>query len=113
MDMARGLIGGLVRGYLNLFERMPRPASDSQPKELTFDQFSLFVDCLRKATRFDYALTAVFLVLEGSIVEPTSSNKIQFLTEGKVSFLDLARACIKTLEIRDGSRFLNSFKSNI
>ncbi len=112
MDMAPGLIAALVRDYLNLLERMPRPASDSQPTELTFDQFSLFVDCLRKATRFDYALTAVFLVLEGSIVEPTSSNKIELLTECKVSLFDLARACIKTLEIQDGSRFLDSFESN-
>jgi hypothetical protein len=112
MDMAPGLIAALVRDYLNLIERVRPPNSDSQPKEMTFDQFSLFVDCLHKATRFDYGLTAVFLVLEGSIAEPTSANKIELLTECKTALFDLARSCIKALEIRDGSRFLDSFESN-
>lgn len=34
MDMAPSLVGALVRDYLNLVERVPRPTPDSPPKEL-------------------------------------------------------------------------------
>lgn len=112
MDMAPELVAALVNDYLRLLERVRTEALSAPAKELTFEEFSMVVDCIHRTTRFDYALTAIFLVLEGSIAEPTASNKIALLAESKESLFGLANVIIKVLDIREGSRILDTFESN-
>jgi len=112
MDMAPELIAAMVRDYLHLFERVASEIPSTQQKELTFERFSLIVDCVHRGTRFDYGLTAIFLVLEGSIAEPTTDNKVDLLMECKKSLVDLAGAIIKVLDAQDGNRILDMFESN-
>lgn len=112
MDMAPELVAAMVKDYLHLFENVTGEALSAQSRELTFERFSLLVDCVHRGTRFDYGLTAVFLVLEGSIAEPTANNKVDLLTECQKSLFDLARLSIKMLDLPAGDRILDMFESN-
>lgn len=112
MDMAPELIAALVKDYLYLLERVRSQAQSSQEREVTFQQFSLFVDSAHRATRFDYGLTAIFLVLEGTISEPGASAKVDLLMECKQSLFDLAKVLIKVVDLQDGDRLLGMLESN-
>jgi len=112
MDMAPELVAALVSDYLHLFGHVRETVLSAQPRELTFEQFSLVVDCVLQATRFDYGLTATFLVLEGSIAEPKATNKVDLLVECQKSFFGFAKAVVRMFDIRDGNRILDSFESN-
>jgi hypothetical protein len=112
MDMAPELIAALVSDYLHLFGYVKVATLSAQPRELTFEQFSLTVDCVLRATRFDYGLTATFLVLEGSIEEPRATNKMDLLVECKKSFFGFATAVVRMFDIQDGNRIIDTFESN-
>src|SRR5215472_1301497 len=112
MDMAPELVAALVSDYLHLFGHVRKAVLSAQQRELTFEQFSLVVDCLLRATRFDYGLTATFLVLEGSIAEPRATNKVDLLVECKESFFGFAKAVVRMLDVQDGNRILDTFESS-
>ncbi len=114
MEMAPELISALVGDYLMLVERLANAATSapSLPSELTVEQFSGLVRWMHEATRFDYGLTAVFLVLEGAISMPSPTIKTELLIACKKSLLQFARSTIDMLGGKGGPRTLDMLRSN-
>jgi hypothetical protein len=97
MDMGPELISAVVSDHIRIFRALFQTTSSPpvQNDEPTVEQFTNFVDWLHAATRFDYALTAVFLVLEKSIAEPTINDKRELLVTCKAALHDLGLATSK------------------
>lgn len=111
MNMAPHLIAAIVKDYFRLFERVRLISADTAPTEMTFGQFSLVIECLRQATRFDYGVTAVFLTLERSIPQPNAAGKTELLLECRSSLVGLATSCVRAFDMADGQHFLDSLES--
>src|SRR5205085_11602657 len=77
MDMGPELISAIVRDYIKimrgLFQSTGGPSLQSD--EMTVEQLTRCVNWFHAATRFDYGLTAVFLVLEKSLPAPAAKDK--------------------------------------
>lgn len=69
----RGILAGYTEYFQNLVEEVK-----ASPADLHIDPKGIEA-WLSKATEFDYALTAVFLVLEGVIQPPTASLRAVFV----------------------------------
>jgi hypothetical protein len=94
MDMQPELISAVVRDYTKILGALAQPSETlpAQPSELTVEQFAAFFDWFRAATRLDYGLTAVFLVLERSIPKPALADKGPLLSACKNALLEFGRA---------------------
>ncbi len=90
INMNPDLVSAAVRDYIKIFWALSQPADGAA---LPNDQ--IIHDWLQAANRFDYAITAVFLVLEKSIPAPRSQDATNLLFACKESLLGLARAASK------------------
>lgn len=93
MGMQPELISAAVRDYIKIMRVVSEKAGTlGLEPQLTVEQFSEVVDWLHASTRFDYALTATFLVLERSLPEPTAADKRALLSACKEGLIDLGQA---------------------
>jgi hypothetical protein len=99
MDMGPELIVATVRDYLNIIRVMVQGADLGVPQHAnpTGEQFTEIVKWFHAATRFDYGLTAVFLVLETTIPKPLSTEKRALLSALKKALLEFGRATGKVV----------------
>jgi hypothetical protein len=99
MDMCPELIFTAVHDYLQILGAFVNPTAAPGPQvnEATLQQITDIVEWLHASTRFDYGLTAVFLVLEKSIPEPAPVDKSGLLLAFKKALLELGRATTKVV----------------
>lgn len=101
MDMRPELISAAVRDYLKIVRVLgqiesPVPQGNN-PNNPNIQQFMDIIDWIWTATRFDYGLTAVFLILEGSIPKPTPTDKVALLSACKKGLVEFAQSTSKVL----------------
>ncbi|HEY6352201.1 MAG TPA: DUF5678 domain-containing protein [Candidatus Angelobacter sp.] len=97
MDMGVELISAAVQDYIRIL-RAVGPSAELvalETDDLTFDQVIDLVNWSHAATRFDYGLTAVFLVLEGAIPEPVVPERFALLTVCQKALLEYGQAIEK------------------
>jgi Family of unknown function (DUF5678) len=113
MHMGPELISATVRDYMKIVRALSQPTDQTtlQASELTVDQFSYLVDWFHAATRFDYALTAIFLVLEGSIPRPSSTEKGALLSSCKKALTEFSRTTSKVVDHEDVQRALQDLET--
>jgi len=94
MDMGPDLISAAVRDYLKILRAALQVANNvnAQPATLNVEQLMNVADWFRAATRFDYGLTAVFLILELAIPTPTPADKGALLSACKKSLIEFAQS---------------------
>jgi Family of unknown function (DUF5678) len=99
MDMGPELISAAVHDYMRIMRALGESADPPKPQavEPTLDQFMAFVDWFRASTRFDYGLTAIFLILDGSIPKPVPADKGALLSACGRALLDFAREASKAV----------------
>ena len=94
MDMGPELIAAAVRDYIKIFRAIRQAAETAtiEGSELTVNQFTELPGLFHAATRFDYGLTATFLILERSIPVPNSRDKGALLSACRESLSDFGQA---------------------
>jgi hypothetical protein len=94
MDMAPELISAVIRDYSKILRALVQPVSAdaSIGSDPTVEQFENLIDWIHAATRLDYGLTAVFLVLEGTIPTPHPTQKVALLSACKNTLIGFVRA---------------------
>lgn len=99
MDMEPDLISAAVRDHVAIIAFLTHSMSTlgAQNVEMTADQLEKVVKWFRAATRFDYGLTAVFLILERSLPKPPDADKDALILACKRAVLSLVRATAKTI----------------
>jgi hypothetical protein len=99
MDLSPELISAAVRDFMRILRAVGQSAGSAPPQDgdMSVEQFTNFVNWIHAATRFDYGLTAVFLVLERSVPEPVSTDKSTLLSIFKKSVLEYGRAASKVV----------------
>jgi Family of unknown function (DUF5678) len=99
MDMGPELLSAVVRDYMKILEALAQPSDppSEQGNELTVEQFTALFEWFRAATRLDYGLTAVFLVLERSIPKPAPKDKASLLSACKNALLEFGRATSRVI----------------
>ena len=93
MEMGPELISAMIRDYIKITKLLPREkqpgvAAAPQNSGLTMEQATEVFDFIHAATRFDYALTAVLLVLDRSLSVADRMNKWALLSACKGALLD-------------------------
>ena len=105
MNMGPELIAAAVRDYIKLFRFLwqTRETAFFSSQEVTISRFEIWFDA---ATRFDYVLTAVFLILERSMPAPTFDDRSDLLLACKEALLDLWQATSKMVVHEPFQQFL-------
>ena len=113
MGMNPELIFTAVHDYLQILRALAKPTAipASQVNEATLEQITDIVELLHASTRFDYGLTAVFLVLEKSIPEPAPTDKGGMILAFKKALLELGRATAKVVGDEEMRRALQNLKT--
>ena len=93
MEMAPELISAMIRDYIKIIkvfptEHQPSVAAAPQNSGLTMQQATEIFNLIHAATRFDYGLTAILLVLERSLPVADRMNKWALLSACKGALLD-------------------------
>lgn len=93
MEMGPELISAMVRDYIKIIkvfptEHQPSVAAAPQNNGLTAQQATEIFNFMYAATRFDYGLTAVLLVLQRSLLVADRMNKWALLSACKGALLD-------------------------
>lgn len=109
MDMGPELISAAVRDYMKIVRALAQPTP--QGSDPTLEQFMDLVDWFRAATRFDYGLTAVFLVLERAIPKPAPTDKGALLSACKKALLKFGRATSKVFVHEQMQRALQDLET--
>src|ERR1700674_2570458 len=96
MEMAPELLSAALHDYVKIIQVLVDSANSSpQTAELTIEQFEALVDWFHWATRFDYGLTAIFLILERAIPKPSAIDKVSLLLFCRKTLVEFARATSK------------------
>lgn len=113
MDMGPELISASIRDYIKIVRALSQTATPaaSQSGELTVDQFSGIVNWFHAATRFDYGLTAIFLVLEKRIPAPSSRDKRALLSACKDALAEFGQATSKIVVHEHMQRVLQELET--
>jgi hypothetical protein len=99
MDMGPELISAAVNDYMKIVQAVAQPIDAPSPPaaEMTIEQFTAIVDWIRTATQLDYALTAIFLVLERAVPEPVLGDKVVLLSSCKNAVVEFGQATSKVV----------------
>lgn len=113
MGMSPELVFAAVNDYIQILGAFVHPTFPAAPQsdEPTLEEFTNIVHLLHAATRFDYGLTAVFLVLEKSIPEPASTDKHDLLFAFKNALLEFGRATAKVIADEKIRRVVQDLKT--
>jgi hypothetical protein len=113
MDMGPELISAIVRDYIKIVRALFQAAGGTtiQNDELTVEQLTKLVDWFHAATRFDYALTSVFLVLEKSIPAPAANDKSALLSACKQALFDFGQTMSRMVAHESLSRALSDLET--
>lgn len=101
MDMCPDLISAAVRDFVRIMQALSQITAAAGPQigDLTLTQFTDLVEWFHAATRLDYGLTAVFLILEKSIANPMPTDKSALLVTFQRALLDYAHATSMVFEV--------------
>ena len=95
MEMRPELILATVRDYMKIMHvvvQLAASAAMQTNNPTTVEQLGHTVNWLRAATRLDYGLTSVFLVLEMAIPRPSTADKDALLSALRKSLFEFGRA---------------------
>lgn len=94
MEMHPELIMATIRDYLSIVHALIKSASspDAQTGYLTVEKFERTVDWFHAATRLDYGLTSIFLVLEMAIPRPVDHDRHALVSGIQKSILTFGQA---------------------
>ncbi len=88
--MSPELIRAVLRDQVLILEML----SESNPLppsiDSSFEKFDTFWDWVHRATRLDFGLTAIFLILDGSIDPPNVAVRIALMMTCRAAVIDLA-----------------------
>ncbi len=82
-----------------------------QSNDPTVEQFTHIVNWFHAATRLDYGLTSVFLVLEMAIPRPSTTDKEALLSALRKSLLEFGRTTTKVVVHEGLSRVLQGLET--
>jgi hypothetical protein len=113
MEMEPELISAVFSDYMKIVEAVMKAvaAPTEQSANMTIGQFTALADWVHSATRLDYALTAIFLVLEEAIPTPTPSDKGALLSSCKDTLLEFGRATSKVFVHEDIQRVMRQLET--
>ena len=113
MGMSPDLIFTAIHDYMQILRAFVRHtiAPAPQGNEPTLEQITDSIHLLHASTRFDYGLTAVFLVLERSIPDPAPADKRALLFAFQKGLLDFARATAKVVVDENVRHALHDLKT--
>ena len=113
MEMRPELILATVHDYMRIMHALVQMAASPalQTNDPTVEQFTHTVNLLHAATRLDYGLTSVFLVLEMAIPRPSATDKNALLSALRKSLLEFGRTASKVLVHEHLSRVLQGLET--
>lgn len=113
MEMRPELILATVHDYMRIMHALVQVAASPalQTDDPTVEQFTHTVNLLHAATRLDYGLTSVFLVLEMAIPRPSATDKNALLSALRGSLLEFGRTASKVLVHEHLNRVLQGLET--
>ncbi len=93
MDLSPELIRSVVRDYFFIIDNLLRSAAQQPPPSRQgFEQLELVFDWVHAASKLDYGLTAVFLILERAITVSHLKVKLALMLACTASVMEFASA---------------------
>jgi hypothetical protein len=99
LDLEPELLSALLQDYVLIISTLQKtvPSQQSASLESPVEQFSVMVELFHRATRFDFAFTSIFLILEGTVSPPAALVKIALLKACQRSLSEFAEGLITCL----------------